>query len=182
MKIITTVLLIVSSISYAKSQGGIYMSLADYEHNKLSYEASNSKSCKIHLHDFFWNMSTVTVTENGKKYTLKKDALYGYKDCKNEVYRFYDNMEYRIAEAGHIYIYVQKESTAQNKNNEVINKYYFSTKPDGEILPLTISNLKKAYKDNDSFCDLIDKFFSENNVCAYDEVHSTFKVNYIFSK
>lgn len=182
MKILLTALLVVSFGSYAKSQGGIYMNLSDYEHNKLTYETACAKGGKIHLHDFFWNMATITVADNGKKHTLKKDELYGYKDCNNEVFRFYNNMEYRIAEAGYIYIYVQKENTAQNKDNKVVNVYYFSTKPDGEIYSLTLNNLKKAYKDNDSFSDLIDKFFNANDVCAYDEGHNTFKVNYVYSK
>jgi hypothetical protein len=127
-------------------------------------------------------MATITVVNSNKKYTLKKDELYGYKDCNNDVYRFYDNMEYRIAEAGNIYIYVRKENTAENKNNKVVNVYYFSAMADGEILSLTLSNLKKAYKDNESFSDLLDKFFNANDVCEYDEVHNTFKVNYVFSK
>jgi len=182
MKILLTALLVISFGSYAKSQGGIYMNLSDYKSNKLTYEIACTNGGKIHLHDFFWNMASVTVVDAGKKYTLKKDELYGYKDCNDEVYRFYNNMEYRIAEAGNIYIYAQKENTAQNKNNKVVNVYYFSTRPDGEILRLTLSNLKKAYKDNDSFSDLIDKFFNANDVTEYDEVHNTFKVNYVFSK
>ena len=182
MKILLTALLVLSMNSYAKSQGGIYKTLSDFRDNKLSYETGCNKNGKIHLHDFFWNMATIQVVDEGKKYTLKKDELYGYRDCNDDVYRFYKNMEYRIAEAGNVYIYVQKENTAQNKNNKVVNVYYFSTKADGEILPLTLSNLKKAYKDNDSFSDLLDKFFNANDVCEYDEVHNTFKVNYVFSK
>ena len=182
MKILLTTLLVLSLNSYAKSQSGIYMNLSDYKNNKLTYEIGCAKGEKIHVHDFFWNMTTIKVVDDGKKYTLKKDELYGYKDCNNIVYRFYNNLEYRIAETSSIYIYVRKENIAQNKNNKVVDVYYFSSTPDGEILPLTLGNLKGSYKSNDKFLDLLDKFFNASNVCAYDDLHKTFKVNYVFSK
>ncbi len=175
-------LLAISLNAYAKSESGIYMNVADFKNSKLTYDISCTNGDKIHVHDFFWNMSTIRVVDDGKKCTLKKSDLYGYRDCNNDVYRFYNNMEYRIAETGNIYIYVQKESTAQNKNNKVIDVYYFSATPDGDILPLTIRNLKKAYKDNDRFLDMLDKFFGGGDVRAYDDQHKTFKVNYLFSK
>ena len=182
MKILLTALLVMSLNSYAKSQSGIYMNLTDYRNNKLTYEIGCTSGEKIHIHDFFWNMATIKVVDDGKKYTLKKGELYGFRDCNNDVYRFYNNMEYLIAEAGNIYIYLRKENTAQNKNNKVVNVYYFSGTPDGEILPLTLGNLKKVYKSNDKFTDLLDKFFNAGDVSAYDEVHNTYKVNYVFSK
>ena len=181
-KILLAVLLAMSFGSYAKSQSGIYMNLSDYKNNKLTYEIACSKGEKIHLHDFFWNMSTISVIDDGKKHTLKKDEIYGYRDCNNEVYRFYQNMEYRIAETGNIFIYGRKENTAENKNNKVVNLYYFSTTADGDILPLTLNNLKQVYKGNDAFQDLLDKFFSSSDVCEYDNAHNTYKVNYVFSK
>ncbi len=182
MKILLTALLIMSLNSYAKSQSGIYMNIADYRNNKLTYEIGCAKGEKIHIHDFFWNMATIKVVDDGKKYTLKKDELYGFRDCNNDVYRFYNNMEYLIAEAGNVYIYLRKENTAQNKNNKVVNVYYFSATPNGEILSLTLGNLKKAFKDNDKLTDLLDKFFNAGDVCAFDQVHNTFKVNYVFFK
>ena len=182
-KQILILLLLVLSLDTDGRSNGIYKTFSDYKNNTLTYESECPKGkTKIHIHDFFWNMATIKVVGDGKKYTLKKDELYGYRDCNNNVYRFYNNMEYRITEAGNIYIYIQKENTAQNKNNKVVDVYYFSKGPDGEILSLTLDNLKKAYKSNDIFLDLLDKFFSAGDVCVYDAVHSTFKVNYVFSK
>ena len=178
---ILILLLTLSLGAYAKSQSGIYMNVADYQNNKLTYETGCVKG-SVHLHDFFWNMTTIKVVNDGKKYILKKDDVYGYRDCNNDVYRFYNNLEYRIAEAGNIYIYVRRESIAQNKNNTLVNVYYFSTTPGGAILPLTVRDLKNAYNDNSDFIDLIDKFFGGADVRAYDDVHNTFKINYLFSK
>jgi len=181
-KIISTVLLIISLSTYAKSQSGIYKSASDFKNDKLTNQNTCSGRKKIHTHDFFWSMPTVKVEENGKKYTYLKSELYGYKNCKNEVYRFYNNTEYQIAEAGNIYVYVQQKNITQSKGFIVVNAYYFSTTPDGEIMPLTADNLKKAFRTNDKFLGLIEQHINAENVPEYDQVHTTFKINYLYSK
>jgi hypothetical protein len=180
LNIILTVLVAMSLSAYAKTSAGIYLNLSDYRNNKLSCESE--KGTHIHIRDFFWNMSTIRVVNDGKKITYRKSELYGYRDGKDDVYRFYHNTEYRIAEAGNIYIYVQEKNIAQSKGYKVVNKYYFSTGADSEILPLTINNLKYAYKGNDKFCDLADQFFSRDDAFVYDQQDNTFKANYVYSK
>jgi hypothetical protein len=185
LKIILTVLLVLSFSSYAKSPSGIYMTISDYKNNRLTCESEcvdQPQHKNIHIHDFFWNMPNIRVKCDGKKLTYKKSQLYGFRDCKNNVYRFYDNTEYRIAEAGNIYIYVQEKNIAQSKGYKVVNAYFFSTTADSEIIPLTLSNLKKAYKNNDKFHDLLDQYFNAGGVCVYDTQHNTFKINYVYSK
>ena len=178
-KILITILSVLSLNSFAKGQSGIYMNTSDYQSNKLTHE---SECVKIHVHDFFWNMPGINVVADGKKYAYKKSELYGYRDCRNEVYRFYNNTEYRIEEAGNIYVYVQERNIARSKGYIVVNEYYFSVAADGKILPLTLANLKEVYKGNSQFCDLLDQFFSNGDVRAYDKEHKTFKVNYVYSK
>ena len=68
------------------------------------------------------------------------------------MYRFYNNTEYRIAEAGNIYIYTQDRNIAQSKGYKVVNAYFFSTTPDGELLPLTLGQFeKRIQRGNDKF-------------------------------
>ena len=178
LKIILTVIVVLSLSSFAKKQGGVYMNLADYKNNKLTYEVD----CRINLNNSLWNMPYITVVDHGKKRRLKKSELFGYRDCDKEVYRFYNNDEYRIAEAGNIYIYTQTQNIAQSKGYKVVNAYYFSTTPGTAIIPLTLDNIKNAYRDNEKFLDLLDQFFKNGDVHAYDNVHKTFKVNYVYSK
>src|ERR1035437_2356215 len=99
LQIIITAIMILSTGFYAKSQSGIYMNLSDYKNNKLTYEmecAKQKHNQNIHLHDFFGHMPTITVNYDGKKYTLKKNEVYGFRDCDNEVYRFFRNEVYHI--------------------------------------------------------------------------------------
>jgi len=185
LQIILTGLMVLSYGLSAKSESGIYMSTADFKNNKLTFEsgcARGKHSLSIHLHDFFWNMPYITITEGGKKNVLKKSDVYGFRDCDNEVYRFYKNTEYRIAEAGNIYVYTQERNIAQSKGYKVINDYFFSVSASSEILPLTICNLKNAYSGNDKFLDLLDQYFGGSEVNEYDNRHKTFKINYVFAK
>ena len=181
-KIISTVLLIISLSTYAKSQSGIYKTAADFRNDILTNKNACSGRKTIHVHDFFWNMPTVKVEENGKKYTYLKSELYGYRNCKNEVFRFYNNTEYQIAEAGNIYVYTQQKNITQSKGFIVVNAYYFSTSSDGEIVQLTMDNLKKAFRNNDKFLLALDQYLNEGDVQEYDQVHNTFKINYLYSK
>ena len=182
LKIILALMVVLSLSSSAKSQSGIYMHLSDYKTNRLTCERTGENATRVYVHDFFWHMPTIKVVNDGKKYTYKKNEVYGYRDCNNDVYRFYKNTEYRIVEAGNIYIYVQEKNIAQSKGYKVVNAYYFSTTADGAILPLTRGNVKNAFKSNDKFCDLVDQYFGRDEVYAYDRQHNTFKINYVYSK
>lgn len=165
--------------SCAKGQGGIYMNAADYTHHILSYQASCKEKFKIHLHDFFGNTASFTISSDGIKRTMQKKAVYGYGDCNDNVYRFYANAVYKIAEAGHIYIYTQERNVTQTKGFIVVNDYFFSTSADGAILRLTTENLANAYVENERFLGLLENFYGD--VTAYDARHKMFKINYLYS-
>ncbi len=182
MRIMSTVMLIMSLSTYAKSQSGIYKSAADFKNDKLTNENVCGNRKTIRLHDFFWSMPTIKVEENGKKFTYRKSELYGYRNCKNEVYRFYKNTEYQIAEAGNIYVYTQQKNITKSKGFIVVNAYYFSASPDGDIIPMTLENLKNAFRKNDKLLAVLEQYFNEENVQEYDQAHKEFKLNYLYSK
>jgi len=178
IQIIMIGLLVLSQATMAKSQGGIYKTSGDFTSNKLTDEGS----CKIRVHDFFYRMPTIAVISGGEKHTYKKNELYGFRNCNDEMFRFYKNTEYRIEEAGNIFIYTKERNIAQSKGYKVVKAYYFSTSADGDIMPLTIENLKGAYRTNEKFLELIDQFFNQGDVNEYDHVHKTFKLNYVYRK
>src|SRR2546428_7567152 len=56
--------------------------------------------------------------------------------------------------------------------------YFFSVGPNGEVLPLTIANLKKAFPDSHRFHDNLDMAFrNDSQLAKYDDFHKMFKVN-----
>lgn len=176
---------ILSENRSAQGQSGVYSSVADYKNNRLTYEvdcSGRAGSRKVHLNDFFGNGKYVTISSQGQKRKFRKSELYGYKDCNGTTYRFYDNSEYLVAEAGKIIIYTQTRNIAQSKGFKVVNVYYFGTSAGGNIYPLTMANLKAAYKDNANFTDMLDQYFSTGDLTEYDASRKTFKVNYIYNK
>jgi hypothetical protein len=57
-------------------------------------------------------------------------------------------------------------------------KYFFSVGAGGEIFPLTIINLKKAFPDHHAFHDSLDMMFTNDwQLTKYDEFHKMYKVN-----
>jgi len=173
-----TCLTAISLHSFAKSQSGIYLTASDYSNKKTACETN----CRVHPNNTIFNLPYITVIDNNKREQFKKSDIFGYVDGSNKVFRFYHNEAYQIAEAGNVIIYVQHERNSQTKEYKVIDHYYFSTSTGSEIMPLTLYNLKNAYRTNNKFPDLLDQFFNKGDVTAYDSVHSTFRINYIFSK
>src|SRR5215475_2920905 len=94
-------------------------------------------------------------------------------DARN--YRVVGNDRYQIIEAKTVYIYsfdllVRKAASEKT--------YFFSVGPNGDVLPLTILNLKKAFPNNHVFHDLLDMSFKhDSDLTKYDDFHKMFKVN-----
>ncbi|MBA3827641.1 MAG: hypothetical protein H0X33_01775 [Taibaiella sp.] len=180
----TSFLLLISLFTNAQGRGGIYLNVSGYKTHTLSYETPcNQSKNKIRIHNIFGYGAAVTVIKDGEKHILRKKDLYGYVDCNNATYRFYLNTEYRIVDAGNIYIYTQEEYVSQYKNSSrTIYHFYFSTAPDTEILPLTLQNLKHAYTGNEKFHDMLDLYFTDLSLSSYDEAHKMYRLNYLFEK
>ena len=182
IQLILFVLLTASIAGTAKYRGGVYMTSTDFINNDLAFESDCKNGTKIKMHDFFYSRPTVTLIHDGEKRTYKKSELYGFRNCNNETYRFYRNDAYQIAEAGNVFIYTQERNIAQTKGFKVVKAYYFSTTANGDIMPLTLSNLRRGYAGNDKFQDLLDQYMSGDNVADYDMLHKSFKINILFAK
>jgi len=82
---------------------------------------------------------------------------------------------YQIVEARVLYIYTLDTIV---RKGALEKTYFFSVGPKGDILPLTILNLKKAFPENHPFQDLLDMSFKyDSDLTRYDEFHKMFKVN-----
>jgi hypothetical protein len=94
-------------------------------------------------------------------------------DARN--YRVVGNDRYQIIEGKALYIYsldvLGRKGTSERT-------YFFSVGPNGDVLPLTILNLKKAFPNNHRFHDLLDMSFKrDSDLTKYDRFHEMFKVN-----
>ena len=90
-------------------------------------------------------------------------------------FRTIGNDRYQIVDRNTVYIYtldIHVRKGALEKN------YFFSVGPDGDVQPLTVLNLKKAFPGNHTFHDYLDMSFKhDSDLTAYDDFHNVFKVN-----
>ena len=184
--IIASLLLLSNSIfCQAKKEepalAGVYVTLPDFQAGKLSYDIDcAAEKQKIKLHDFF-SKPYFDVYYKGEKHTLQKKEVYAYRNCNNKTFRFFNNEEYQLAESGKISIYLLEQAKAEGKAFVIVNVYYFSATPDGEIKSLILENLKKAFPENHKFHDALDQTFKGNiDVSDYDSFHKMYKVNHIY--
>jgi hypothetical protein len=90
-------------------------------------------------------------------------------------YRVVANQRYEVIEARALYIY---SSDMVVRKGAIEKAYFFSVGPIGDILPLTIANLKKAFPDNHAFHDSLDMMFkNDSQLTKFDDFHKMFKVN-----
>ncbi|MBA3707076.1 MAG: hypothetical protein H0W84_14590 [Bacteroidetes bacterium] len=161
-------------------KSGIYMSAEDFLNKKLAFEINCSTSShKINTHEFL-SKPYIDITHEGKKYRLKKDSIFGYRDCEGNDFRLYNDKEYKILETAGVTIYMNEVAKSENKQFKLVPYYFFSVKTDGGIVELTKLNLKNAFPDNHKFHDMIDaQFKDETELPLYDSFHKSYKVNHL---
>jgi hypothetical protein len=90
-------------------------------------------------------------------------------------YRTVGGERYEILDANVLHIY---STTVLVRKGAADKAYFFSVGPTGDILPLTIVNLKRAFPNNHKFHDSLDMMFrSDSSLSKYDDFHKMFKVN-----
>ncbi len=90
-------------------------------------------------------------------------------------FRTVGSQRYEILEARDLIIY----STDVIVRKGTLEKaYFFSVGLTGEILPLTILNLKNAFPNNHAFHDNLDMMFkNDSQLTKFDDFHKMYKVN-----
>jgi len=170
-----------TSSTYSQNKCGIYLSVQDYKNHQLKYETDCKKEKNpVHLNDVFTDKAPVTIVIGDKKISFKKDAIYGFADCNNNIYRFYNNIKYKIEEPGNICIYSRQVRDIQSKVFKLVKMYYFSVAADTEIIPLSLGNIKNAYRNNQEFVEALDVSFSNSDISGYDDFYQTYKINHIY--
>jgi hypothetical protein len=90
-------------------------------------------------------------------------------------YRTVGNKQYQILDTNPLYIY---SLNAIVRKGAAETRYFFSVGPTGDILPLTLLNLKNAFPENHKFHDSLDMMFrSDSGLNRFDKFHNMFTVN-----
>ena len=165
--------------------GGLYSSFADFTSGRLTYQVDcSSNKDKLKLNALF-GASKGYVRVNGEKHSFSKNQVYGYRNCKNEDYRFYNNTAYQVLDTAGFFLYYNygPEQPVAGKALVKTDKYYFSVKGDDALQPLTIANLDKAFPGNHRFHNtLVAEFKSAKELADYDSFLKTYRIKYLFSQ
>jgi len=157
---------------------GVYLTAADYGGGRLAFQGNcKSNAHKLELHDVL-NKPYIDVTHESERRRYLKSDLFGFRACDGRDFRFDSNLEYQILESRELYLYRRETYVPHGRVTSTIMDYYFSVGPDGQILRLTLENLKQVFQDNHRFHDLLDaNFGAGQQLEEYDEFHKMFKVN-----
>lgn len=181
----TVILMIVSFTLFAQKERvrGIYKTGDDFVKGNLSFDNNcSNKNTRIRLNDFF-SQKYITVKKGDSNLKLLKKDIFGYKNCRNEVFRFKGKIELFLLNAGEqIVIYKHIISKPPTGRTNVTN-YYFSLGVYSPVQKLTISNLKNIFPANSVFKNFIDKNFRYNtDLAEFDKVSKMYKVNLLLSE
>lgn len=180
MKTILIILLVASSLSMKAQTSGVYLSAADFESGKLTYgiDCATEKH-KIKLNEFL-GKDHITVIHNKQSFNLKKNEIFGYRDCNDAIYRLAIDRHYKVLNPEEtILLYVIE--VVSSKNQMGSKNYYFSGSASSEVKELTLTNLKNAFPDNHKFHDALDaEFKSDSELALYDSFHKMYKINRLY--
>lgn len=164
----------------ASAQSGIYKTPDDYENGKLSFQQQENEQTVIRT-DIAFNSSMVKVVESGERHHFQKSDLYGFRNKKNQDFRFYHDRNYKIEDPKFFMLYSREENVMQGKARIRKTKYYFSKDVDSPILELTIRNLKYAFPFSPQFHDLIDlQFRRDSELTRFDSFRNEYKLKSVF--
>lgn len=159
---------------------GVYESIADFEKGKLKYGIDCEKEKhKIKRTDYY-QKGYIKVVHRDTVFTLSKDSVFGYRDCKGNSYRFIDGRSYTILNPSE-YILLYKHEIRQHKRTGV--HYVFSRGAQGSIMKLTRENLKEAFPESLEFQRSIDLTFKrDSKLVQYDKGYKMYVVNWLYQK
>jgi hypothetical protein len=182
------VLIITTATFRAKAQAvtaGLYTTADDFLNQKITYPVDCSDvSDKLRVNNLFESTSGI-IKSKGKKHRFYKVNFYGYRNCKNENFRFDYKTPYQIIDTTGFFIYYRSVQAEPVKGKGLVktDAYFFSTKADNTIQPLTMDNLKKAFPGNHSFQYALDDHFrNDKDLAAYDTFQKTYKVKYLYGQ
>lgn len=182
MKTILVILLVAVASTIAVGQNsGVYMTPSDFGGGKLTYSIDCRKEKhKIRLNEFL-GKNYITVIHNGESYNLKKSEIFGYRECSGKISRLGIGVHYELMNPGET-ILLYKTEILVSKNQPKATTYYFSNSASGQILELTLVNIKRAFPDNHKFHDALDiQFKVDADLVEYDSFHQEYKINRIHS-
>jgi hypothetical protein len=165
------------SLRAQNANTGIYLTEQDYRSNKLSYVLKDHD--KLRLNEFL-DGKNVSLTYRGKKVTLSKNEIFGYK-LNNQDFRFYQNEAYSILDTAGFLLYSREKFTQSVKGHKREVVYFYSVNTLQPIIALAIQNLWNSFPGQTDFRYSIQSNFSKDaDLITYDKLSNQYKIKYLF--
>ena len=156
---------------------GIYLTEQDYKSNKLTYVLSPAD--KIQLNEFL-DGKNVSLVYQGKKLTLAKSEIFGYR-MHNQDFRFFHNEAYNIVDTAGFTLYKKDKLTQQGKGYLPVETYFYSVNLKQPVQKLTIENLWNSFPSQTGFRYSIQNNFKQDaDLIAYDKLSNQYKLKYLY--
>lgn len=179
MRFLSSILLLFNAVAPPATLGGIYLNPEQFSRHTVSCPF-DCQTDKFRLNNFLGG-ANIQVICHGEKHSFAKDTIFGYRDCKGLDYRFYQKAPYRILDTTGFLLYSYTRLEQNSKIAHPATAYYFSIQPTTPILPLTITNLQKAYSSNPTFCyKLSAGFHSDADLLTWLPAAKTYKLKYAY--
>ncbi|MDB4921970.1 hypothetical protein [Mucilaginibacter sp.] len=180
----TLIVIAIISLSALRSQAqtsngstGIYLTEQDYKSHKLTYTLSPTD--KMQLNEFL-DGKNVTLVYQGKKLTLPKSGLFGYR-LHNQDFRFFHNEAYSIVDTAGFMLYKKDKLTQQGKGYMPVERYFYSVNLNQSIHELTIENLWNSFPGQTGLRYSIQNNFKQDaDLAAYDKFAHQYKLKYLY--
>jgi hypothetical protein len=99
--------------------------------------------------------------------------------------RYDGNTIYTVLDSTGFYLYQRYEpvEAAKGKGTVMKTDYFFSKDAQGAVLPLTFSNIEKAFAANTRFRYLLEGHFCRNeDLISYDPFLKEYKIKYLYAQ
>src|SRR5271157_2356313 len=171
-----------TELTAQKINEGVYLTAKDFTNSKISFvnDQLNNKY-KVRLNETF-NSPKITIIKGDSVIKLNKESVFGYRDKKNNCYRFYNKAEYQIINPSEkILLYSKSELEGGFRSTHKVTHYFFSENANSPIYALTKWNLKAVFYKEVSFLELLDVYFeSDNQLTAYDSINKIYTLNRVY--
>ena len=128
----------------------------------------------------FLDGKNVSLVYQGKKLTLPKSELFGYR-LHNQNFRFFHNEAYTIVDTAGFMLCKKEKLTQHGKGYMPVETYFYSVNLNQPIQELTIENLWNSFPGQAGFrYSIQSNFRQDSDLAAYDKFAGQYKIKYLY--
>ncbi len=182
--LIRNILFITSFIAIhtISAQSGIYYAEDNYKNRLTNYQIPCPKELSQEKLYNFYSKKYLLLSKAEAIKKFKKKDIWGYKDCQGFNYIIIHNIHYRILEDDALILFslnYDNDANFRDFQRGVVAKFYFSKNLSSPTEILNLDNLKKVFKNNNTFIQNLENYLKTPHPClhCYDAHDKTYILN-----